>query len=116
MQPPVGGSPYPQSSVNYHALDHPLDAPTLNTPNKHENTKHESLAALSVCQCHKGHQQQQASGIWKRASLQQGDIGLSGTQSGQVVYGGARTREKMVPSDLRADSLSTVPRTPLPLM
>ncbi|GFO46684.1 GDP-mannose-4,6-dehydratase [Plakobranchus ocellatus] len=45
-------------------------------------------------------------------SPQQGDLGLSGPPSGQGAGGGARTRDRMVPVDLRADSLATVPPTP----
>ncbi|GFO43861.1 hypothetical protein PoB_007036600 [Plakobranchus ocellatus] len=46
------------------------------------------------------------------ASPQQGDLRLSGPPSGQGAGGGARTRDRMVPADLRADSLATVPPTP----
>ncbi|GFN73746.1 hexosyltransferase [Plakobranchus ocellatus] len=45
-------------------------------------------------------------------SPQQGDLRLSGPPSGQGAGGGARTRDRMVPADLRADSLATVPPTP----
>ncbi|GFN81138.1 hypothetical protein PoB_000764400 [Plakobranchus ocellatus] len=41
-------------------------------------------------------------------SLQQGDLRLSGPPSGQGTGDGARTRDRMVPADLRADSLATV--------
>ncbi|GFN99319.1 hypothetical protein PoB_002582500 [Plakobranchus ocellatus] len=41
------------------------------------------------------------------ASPQQGDLRLSGLQSGQGSSGGARTRDRRVPADLRADSLAT---------
>ncbi|GFO38395.1 hypothetical protein PoB_006490000 [Plakobranchus ocellatus] len=47
-----------------------------------------------------------------QASPQQGDLRLSGLPSGQDAGGGARTRDKRVPADLRADSLATVPPTP----
>ncbi|GFO26044.1 hypothetical protein PoB_005254900 [Plakobranchus ocellatus] len=46
------------------------------------------------------------------ASPQQGDLRLSGPPSGQGAGGGTRTRDRMVPADLRADSLATVPPTP----
>ncbi|GFO22263.1 hypothetical protein PoB_004876800 [Plakobranchus ocellatus] len=46
------------------------------------------------------------------ASPQQGDLRLSGPPSGQGAGGGARTRDRKVPADLRADSLATVPPTP----
>ncbi|GFO42694.1 hypothetical protein PoB_006919900 [Plakobranchus ocellatus] len=45
-------------------------------------------------------------------SPQQGDFRLSGPPSGQGAGGGARTRDRRVPADLRADSLATVPPTP----
>ncbi|GFN95230.1 hypothetical protein PoB_002173600 [Plakobranchus ocellatus] len=45
-------------------------------------------------------------------SPQQGDLRLSGPPSGQDAGGGARTRDRRVPADLRADSLATVPPTP----
>ncbi|GFN78476.1 hypothetical protein PoB_000498200 [Plakobranchus ocellatus] len=45
-------------------------------------------------------------------SPQQGDLKLSGPPSGQGAGGGARTRDRKVPADLRADSLATVPPTP----
>ncbi|GFN80678.1 hypothetical protein PoB_000718400 [Plakobranchus ocellatus] len=48
----------------------------------------------------------------KSACLQNGDLRLTGPPSGQGASGGARTRNKMVPADLWADSLSTVPPTP----
>ncbi|GFN74632.1 hypothetical protein PoB_000113800 [Plakobranchus ocellatus] len=41
------------------------------------------------------------------------DLRLSGPPSGQGAGGGARTRNRKVPADLRADSLATVPPTPL---
>ncbi|GFN78318.1 hypothetical protein PoB_000482400 [Plakobranchus ocellatus] len=43
------------------------------------------------------------------ASPQQGDHWLSGPPSGQGTGGGARTRNRRVPADLRTDSLATVP-------
>ncbi|GFO12485.1 hypothetical protein PoB_003899000 [Plakobranchus ocellatus] len=46
------------------------------------------------------------------ASPQQGDLRLSGPPSGQGADGGARTRDRKVPADLRANSLATVPPTP----
>ncbi|GFN95341.1 chemosensory receptor a [Plakobranchus ocellatus] len=46
---------------------------------------------------------------------QQGDLRLSGPPSGQGAGSGARTRDRMVPADLRADSQATVLPTPLPL-
>ncbi|GFO45857.1 hypothetical protein PoB_007236200 [Plakobranchus ocellatus] len=45
-------------------------------------------------------------------SPQQGDLRLSGPPSGQGAGAGARTRDRRVPADLRADSLATVPPTP----
>ncbi|GFO34769.1 hypothetical protein PoB_006127400 [Plakobranchus ocellatus] len=47
------------------------------------------------------------------SSPQQGDLRLSGPPSGQGASGGARTRDRRVPADIRADSLATVPSTPL---
>ncbi|GFO13904.1 hypothetical protein PoB_004040900 [Plakobranchus ocellatus] len=46
------------------------------------------------------------------ASPQQGDLRLSGPPSGQGAGSGARTRDRMVPADLRADSQATVLPTP----
>ncbi|GFO35319.1 hypothetical protein PoB_006182400 [Plakobranchus ocellatus] len=46
------------------------------------------------------------------ASPLQGDLRLSGPPSGQGAGGGARTYDRKVPADLRADSLATVPPTP----
>ncbi|GFN87160.1 hemolysin-type calcium-binding region:rtx n-terminal domain protein [Plakobranchus ocellatus] len=43
---------------------------------------------------------------------QQGDLRLSGPPSGQGAGSGARTRDRRVPADLRADSQATVPPTP----
>ncbi|GFO33881.1 hypothetical protein PoB_006038600 [Plakobranchus ocellatus] len=49
----------------------------------------------------------------RAASPQQDDLGLFGPPSGQGAGGGARTRDRKVPADLRADLLATVPPTPL---
>ncbi|GFO48121.1 hypothetical protein PoB_007462600 [Plakobranchus ocellatus] len=46
------------------------------------------------------------------ASPQQGDLRLSGPPSGQGAGGGARTRDRRVPADLRVHSLATVPPKP----
>ncbi|GFO38081.1 hypothetical protein PoB_006458600 [Plakobranchus ocellatus] len=46
------------------------------------------------------------------ASPQQGDLRLSGPQSGQGAGSGARSRDRRVPADLRADSQATVLPTP----
>ncbi|GFO39043.1 hypothetical protein PoB_006554800 [Plakobranchus ocellatus] len=46
------------------------------------------------------------------ASPQRGDLRLSGPPSGQGAGSGARTRDRMVPADLRADSQATVLPTP----
>ncbi|GFO09119.1 hypothetical protein PoB_003562400 [Plakobranchus ocellatus] len=43
------------------------------------------------------------------ASPQHSDLRLSGPLSGQGAGGRARTPDRRVPADLRADSLSTVP-------
>ncbi|GFO48967.1 hypothetical protein PoB_007547200 [Plakobranchus ocellatus] len=48
-----------------------------------------------------------------KLSPQQGDLRLSGPPSGQGDGGGARARDRKVPADFRADSLATVPPTPL---
>ncbi|GFO30995.1 hypothetical protein PoB_005750000 [Plakobranchus ocellatus] len=45
---------------------------------------------------------------------QQGDLTLSGPLTGQGTGGGAQTRDRMVPVDLRVDSLMTVPPTQRP--
>ncbi|GFO08749.1 hypothetical protein PoB_003525400 [Plakobranchus ocellatus] len=47
------------------------------------------------------------------ASPQQGDLRLSGLLSGQGASGEARNCDRRVPADLRADSLATVPPSPL---
>ncbi|GFO03392.1 hypothetical protein PoB_002989700 [Plakobranchus ocellatus] len=46
------------------------------------------------------------------ACPQHGDLRLSDPPLGQDISGGARTRNRRVPAELRADSLSTVPPTP----
>ncbi|GFO11695.1 hypothetical protein PoB_003820000 [Plakobranchus ocellatus] len=43
---------------------------------------------------------------------QQGDLRLSGPPSGQGAGSGARTRDRRIPADLRADSQATVLPTP----
>ncbi|GFN89760.1 hypothetical protein PoB_001626600 [Plakobranchus ocellatus] len=43
---------------------------------------------------------------------QQGDLMLLGPPSDLHAGGGARTRNRRVPADLRADPLATVPPTP----
>ncbi|GFO28710.1 hypothetical protein PoB_005521500 [Plakobranchus ocellatus] len=45
------------------------------------------------------------------ACPQHDDLRLSGPPPGQEASSGARTRNRRVPADLRADSLSTVPPT-----
>ncbi|GFN86758.1 hypothetical protein PoB_001326400 [Plakobranchus ocellatus] len=53
--------------------------------------------------------------IWANAGTecpQQGDLRLSGPPSGQGAGSGARTRDRRVPADLRADSQATVLPTP----
>ncbi|GFO35498.1 hypothetical protein PoB_006200300 [Plakobranchus ocellatus] len=49
----------------------------------------------------------------QHACRQQGDLRLSGTPSGQGTGGGARTRYRRIPADIKADSLTTVSPTPL---
>ncbi|GFN85888.1 hypothetical protein PoB_001239400 [Plakobranchus ocellatus] len=44
-------------------------------------------------------------------SPQQSDYRLSGSPSGQSTGGGARTCDRRLPADIRADSLATVPPT-----
>ncbi|GFN79642.1 hypothetical protein PoB_000614800 [Plakobranchus ocellatus] len=44
-----------------------------------------------------------------RFGPQQGDLRLLGSPSGQSAGGGARTRDRTVAADLRADSLTTEP-------
>ncbi|GFN87126.1 hypothetical protein PoB_001363200 [Plakobranchus ocellatus] len=46
------------------------------------------------------------------ASPQQGDLRLSGPPSGQGAGSGARTRDRRLPADLRADSQATLLPTP----
>ncbi|GFO07164.1 hypothetical protein PoB_003366900 [Plakobranchus ocellatus] len=46
------------------------------------------------------------------ASPQQGDLRLSDPLSGLGAGGGARTRDRRIPTDHRADSLATGPSTP----
>ncbi|GFO27848.1 hypothetical protein PoB_005435300 [Plakobranchus ocellatus] len=46
------------------------------------------------------------------ARPQQRDLRLPGPPSDQGAGGGARTRDRKVPADLRADSLATEPPTP----
>ncbi|GFO44485.1 E3 ubiquitin-protein ligase pdzrn3-like [Plakobranchus ocellatus] len=50
--------------------------------------------------------------FYQRLSPQQGDLRLSGRPSGRSAGGGARTHDRRIPADLRADSLATVPPTP----
>ncbi|GFN89992.1 hypothetical protein PoB_001649800 [Plakobranchus ocellatus] len=45
-------------------------------------------------------------------SPQQGDLKRSGPPSDQGAGGGTQTRDRRFPSDLRVDSLATVPSTP----
>ncbi|GFO37359.1 hypothetical protein PoB_006386400 [Plakobranchus ocellatus] len=55
-------------------------------------------------------------GLRKRAEKarpQQGDLRLLGPPLGRGADGGARTRDRKVPADLRADLQATVPPTPL---
>ncbi|GFN74529.1 hypothetical protein PoB_000103500 [Plakobranchus ocellatus] len=46
-------------------------------------------------------------------SPQQGDLRLSGPPSSWGAGGGARSRDRRAPTDLRADSLATVPPRPV---
>ncbi|GFO34629.1 hypothetical protein PoB_006113400 [Plakobranchus ocellatus] len=48
-------------------------------------------------------------GLLYTVSPQQGDLRLSGCPSGQGVGGGARTRDRRFPANLRAASLAAVP-------
>ncbi|GFN92455.1 hypothetical protein PoB_001896100 [Plakobranchus ocellatus] len=52
--------------------------------------------------------------IWtaSRSHPQQGDLRLSGPASDQGAGSGARTRDRRLPADLRADSQATVLPTP----
>ncbi|GFO34325.1 hypothetical protein PoB_006083000 [Plakobranchus ocellatus] len=52
------------------------------------------------------------SGFLYIASPQKGDLRLLGPPSDQGADGGARTRDRRVPADIRADSQATVPPTP----
>ncbi|GFO18313.1 hypothetical protein PoB_004481800 [Plakobranchus ocellatus] len=56
-------------------------------------------------------------GLLWTASPQHGDFRLSGPPSGQGAGGGARTRDRKIPADNRANSLATVapPPPPFPL-
>ncbi|GFO39168.1 hypothetical protein PoB_006567300 [Plakobranchus ocellatus] len=47
-----------------------------------------------------------------RINPQQGDLRLPGSPSGRGAGGGARTRDRRVPADLRTDSLANEPPTP----
>ncbi|GFO20403.1 hypothetical protein PoB_004690800 [Plakobranchus ocellatus] len=47
-----------------------------------------------------------------RANPQEGDLRVSGPPSGQGAGGGARTSDRRIPANLRADWLATVPPTP----
>ncbi|GFN76272.1 hypothetical protein PoB_000277800 [Plakobranchus ocellatus] len=58
------------------------------------------------------HSQRGASEFLYIASPQQGDLRLSGPPSGQGAGSGARTRDRRVPADLKADSQATVLPTP----
>ncbi|GFN98046.1 hypothetical protein PoB_002455200 [Plakobranchus ocellatus] len=48
-------------------------------------------------------------GLLYIASPQQCDLRIPGAPLGQAAGGGARTHDRRVPADLRANSLSTVP-------
>ncbi|GFN73844.1 hypothetical protein PoB_000035000 [Plakobranchus ocellatus] len=61
---------------------------------------------------HAASKQFEGLGCDSKASPQQSDLRLSGPPSGQDAGGGARTRDRGVPANLRADSLATVPPTP----
>ncbi|GFO49094.1 hypothetical protein PoB_007559900 [Plakobranchus ocellatus] len=66
---------------------------------------------LAYCLRRSLRQQLSRFGFLYIASPQQGDLRLSGPPSGQGAGGGARTRDRRIPADLRADSLATVPPT-----
>ncbi|GFN84546.1 RNA-directed DNA polymerase from mobile element jockey-like protein [Plakobranchus ocellatus] len=51
-------------------------------------------------------------GMYRVVSSQHGDVRLSSPPSGQGAGGGARTRDRRVPADLRADLQATEPPTP----
>ncbi|GFO40342.1 hypothetical protein PoB_006684700 [Plakobranchus ocellatus] len=55
---------------------------------------------------------QQVNKRQRRTSPQQGDLRLSGPPTGQGAGGGAQTRDRRIPADIRADSLAIVPPTP----
>ncbi|GFO37765.1 hypothetical protein PoB_006427000 [Plakobranchus ocellatus] len=55
----------------------------------------------------------ESAGLRRYMHSQQGGLRLSGSPLGQCASGGARTSDRKVPVDLRADSLATVPPTPL---
>ncbi|GFO30740.1 hypothetical protein PoB_005724500 [Plakobranchus ocellatus] len=56
--------------------------------------------------------QTQKSADRRRFCPQQGDLRFLGPPSGQGAGGGAGTRDRRVPADLRAFSLATMPPTP----
>ncbi|GFO50555.1 hypothetical protein PoB_007706000 [Plakobranchus ocellatus] len=74
------------------------------------------LRSVYVQDCLKAHAWdtygQEVYGFLYITSPQQGDLGLPGPPSSQGAGGGARTRDRMVPADLRADLPTTVPPTP----
>ncbi|GFO21098.1 hypothetical protein PoB_004760300 [Plakobranchus ocellatus] len=79
-----------------------------------ENSKHqESSRGRPLCMS-PVHREQLAPGIWqgKTSVPQQADLRLSGPPSGQGAGNGVRTRNKRIPTEIRADSLATVPPTP----
>ncbi|GFN78949.1 hypothetical protein PoB_000545500 [Plakobranchus ocellatus] len=78
----------------------------LNTKNNHDPTPGSPMLGLSV-----GPTLFNGTPNTSLFSPQQGDLRLSGPPSGQGAGGGARTRDRKVPADLRADSLATVPPT-----
>ncbi|GFO41704.1 hypothetical protein PoB_006820900 [Plakobranchus ocellatus] len=55
----------------------------------------------------------QSTRVYRSASPQKSDLRLYGPPSGLGASGGALTRDRKVPADLRVDSLSTVTPTPL---
>ncbi|GFN76367.1 hypothetical protein PoB_000287300 [Plakobranchus ocellatus] len=55
---------------------------------------------------------EKGSGFIYIASPQQGDIRLQGPPSGRGADDGARTRDRRVPADVRADSQATLLSTP----
>ncbi|GFO26288.1 hypothetical protein PoB_005279300 [Plakobranchus ocellatus] len=66
-----------------------------------------SFAVSPKCMTHEITQALQPS----PASPQQGDLRLSGPPSGHGASGGAKTRDRRIPADLRADTLATEPLT-----